>query len=167
MIKFTTHAAAIINATSRADSAWVKASEVTAMHIMQYIDANVVDGLARTVENAKLLGTEVRAGFEKYVMIGAIKKATVSNYAQGAQRAFFHNVDWTPRAFQQPELALPGGKAKPAKSGTVTKTNSEALVKTLVKALEQCRTIGNDATAAGIVDLICEIKPDFTEQTAE
>jgi hypothetical protein len=164
---FATHAAAIMGATAKADQAWVKSSAVTAQHMMQFIDAASVAGVDRTVDNAKAIGAAVRAGFEKFVLMGAIQKSTVSNYATGASRAFFHNVAWEPRTFQDPALALPGGKAKAAKAGTVTTTNNDALVKTLVKALEQCRTIGNDSTAAGIVDLICEIKPDFTEQTAE
>ena len=165
---FSRAATAIMAATERADQQWIKASTVTGQQITRFIDACIVAGVERTPANAKLVGAAIRNGFEKYIAIGAIKKATVGNYATGAARAFFHNVEWTPTTFQDPALAVPdaNGKTK-AKSGSVTTTNNEQLVKTLVKALEQCRTIGNDATAAGIVDLILEIKPDFTEQTAE
>jgi len=165
---FARAATVIMTATERADQQWIKASTVTGQQITMFIDACIVAGLERTSANAKLVGAAIRSGFEKYLATGSIKKATVGNYATGAARAFFHNVEWTPTTFQDPALAVPdaNGKTK-AKSGSVTTTNSEALVKTLVKALEQCRTIGNDATAAGIVDLILEIKPDFTEQTAE
>ncbi len=165
---FARAATVIINATERADQQWIKASVITGQQITMFIDACFVAGIERTSVNAKLVGAAVRSGFEKYVTMNAIKKATVGNYATGAARAFFHNVEWTPTTFQNPELAVPdaNGKTK-TKSGSVTTTNNEQLVKTLVKALEQCRTIGNDATAAGIVDLIIEIKPDFVESTGE
>ena len=164
---FNAHAKAIMCATERADQMHIKASTITGQHMMQFIDAAMVAGVDRTVENAKALGAAVRMGFENYVLTGAIQKATVSNYATGASRAFFHAVEWTPRTFQVPELALPGGKAKGAQSAGPTKTtDSKALVKTLAKALEQARIMQNDVTASGIVDLIMELDPEFTEQTA-
>lgn len=166
---FSRAATAIITATERADQAWGKASAATAQQITMYLDSCTVSGLTRDATNAKAIGAAVREGFEKYILTGAIKKATVANYATGAARAFFHNVEWTPRTFQDPALAVPdaNGKTKTRKSGSVTTTDAKALVKTLVKALEQCRTIGNDATAAGIVDLIIEIDPEFKEPTGE
>ena len=164
---FATHAAAIMGATAKADQAWIKSSAITAQHMLQFIDAARVAGVERNIDNAKSIGAAVRDGFEKFVLMGAIQKATVSNYATGASRSFFHSVDWTPRTFQDPALALPGGKAKGAKTAGSTKTtDSKALIKTLAKALEQARIMQNDATAAGILDLVMELDPDFSEQSA-
>ena len=165
---FSRAATAIITATERADQAWGKASAATAQQITMYLDNCTVSGLTRDAVNAKSIGAAVREGFEKYIATGAIKKATVQNYATGAARAFFHNVEWTPRTFQDPALAVPSATTgKTRTSGSVKTTDTKALVKTLSKALEQARIMQQDATASGIVDLIIEIDPTFTENTGE
>jgi hypothetical protein len=47
-----------------------------------------------------------------------LDKATVGNYAQGAMRAFYHGLEWSPRAFQGEDKgglpALPWSKKAPA-----------------------------------------------------
>ena len=164
MVKFNAHAKAIIKALDAADQGFIKAHEVTAKQMAQFIDACYVSGLQRTPAAAKLVGAAVREGFADFVDMGAIQKSTVANYATGAQRAFFHGVPWTAGTHKDPALAVPNpntGKTRTA--GTVKTTDSNALIKTLAKALDQARTLKNDALAAGIVDLIIEIDPEFKE----
>jgi hypothetical protein len=155
----------VILALEKGDQATIKASQQVAIIFNQFIDAQRTFGdLPKDAKGAKVIGTMVREGFADFVATGAILKSTASNYATGAARAFYHGVEWTPRTFMQPELAVPNAATGKTKvSGSVKTTDLKALIKTLVKALEQCRTIGNDATAAGIVDLIIEIDPDFKE----
>jgi hypothetical protein len=48
-------------------------------------------------------------------------------------------------------------------SGAVTKTTPEAAEKTARKLIGQLRTLGNDAVAAAVVDVMLEFNPKFTE----
>lgn len=162
MVKF--NARPVILALEKADQAGIKASAAIAIHVNQFIDACRVSSIPRDAKGAKAVGAAMREGFADYVATGAIQKSTVANYATGASRAFFHNVDWTPRTFQDPALAVPSAKTGKTKtSGAVRTTDNAALIKTLSKALEQARIMQQDATAAGIVDLIMELDPEFTE----
>jgi hypothetical protein len=166
---FDNAARAIITAQAKADRMSSKTGAIIAQSIQQHIDACAVANVPRDLQGVNAIGKGIREcqAFIDAVAIGTFEKKTITEYAQGAMRAYFHNVPFSQGLKNDPSMVLPGGKAKAAKAGSVTTTNNDALVKTLVKALEQCRTIGNDATAAGIVDLIVEIKPDFTEHVAE
>ena len=167
MVKFNSRA--VILALDKGDQATIRASQRVAILFNQFIDACRVDGsIPRDAKGAKMVGTLVRDAFVDYVATGAILKPTVSNYATGAARAFFHNVEWTSTTFQNPALAVPSATTGKTKvSGSVKTTDAKALIKTLVKALEQARIMQQDPTAAGIVDLIMELDPEFKEQTAE
>ena len=159
---------AYLRTLRKADKAALSATAVLSQTIMMYLDSCAVAGLVRDSKTSSAISAAIRAGFADAIASMDIEKGTVYNYANGAARAWFHNVDWEPTTFQNPALAVPNanGKTK-VKSGSVTTTNNAALVKTLVKALEQCRTIGNDTLAAGIVDLILEVNPEFKEATGE
>lgn len=164
MVKFNAHAKAIIKALDAADQGFIKAHEATAKQMTQFIDACYVSGLQRTPAAAKLVGAAVREGFADFVAMGAIQKSTVANYATGASRAFFHGVEWSAGTHKDASLAVPNpNTGKTRTSGTVKTTDNKALVKTLSKALEQARIMQADSLAAGIVDLIIEIDPTFTE----
>lgn len=164
MVKSMFNAKPVILALERGDQATIKASQQVAIIFNQFIDAQRVGGLPKDAKGAKIIGTMVREGFADFVATGAILKSTASNYATGAARAFFHNVEWTPRTFQQPELAVPSASTGKTKvSGSVKTTDLKALIKTLAKALEQSRVMKYDASASGIVDLIIELDPDFKE----
>jgi hypothetical protein len=154
----------VILALERGDQATIKASQRVAIIFNQFIDAQRVYGLSKDAKGAKIIGTMVREGFADFVATGAILKSTASNYATGAARAFYHGVEWTPRTFMQPELAVPSASTGKTKvSGSVKTTDLKALIKTLAKALEQSRVMKYDASASGIVDLIIELDPDFKE----
>lgn len=163
MIKFP--ARKVLAALEKGDQATIKASQQIAVIFNQYIDAARVDpSIPRDAKGAKSLGALIRESFEDYILMGAIQKSTVSNYATGAQRAFFHGVEWSAGTHKDPALAIPNqNTGKTRTSGSVKTTDSKALVKTLSKALDQARTLKNDALAAGVLDLIIEIDPTFTE----
>ena len=167
---FARGAVSLINAQKSHDTASAKFADIISRTFQMYLDACSIAGIPRDVRTVKAIGTTIRND-ERIVKActhdGTLVSKTVTEYAQSAMRAYFHNVPFSQGLKNDPSMVLPGGKAKAAKAGSVTTTNNDALVKTLVKALEQCRTIGNDATAAGIVDLIIEIKPDFVEAVAE
>jgi hypothetical protein len=164
MVKSMFNAKPVILALEKGDQATIKASQQVAIIFNQFIDAQRISGLTKDAKGAKVIGTMVREGFADFVATGAILKSTASNYATGAARAFYPGVEWTPRTFQQPELAVPSATTGKTKvSGSVKTTDTKALVKTLSKALEQARIMQQDATASGIVDLIIELDPDFKE----
>lgn len=166
---FSRGAVALIAAQQSHDKASGKFAEILSRTFQMYLDACSVAGVPRDAKSVKAIGSTIRNDeriVKACVFDGTLVAKTVTEYAQSAMRAYFHNVPFSQGLKNDPAMVIPGGK-KVAKSGSVTTTNNEALVKTLVKALEQCRTIGNDATAAGIVDLIIEIKPDFVESTGE
>ncbi len=166
---FSRGAVALIAAQQAHDKASGKFGDILSRTFQMYLDACSVAGVPRDAKSVKAIGSTIRNDeriVKACVFDGTLVAKTVTEYAQSAMRAYFHNVPFSQGLKNDPAMVIPGGK-KAAKAGSVTTTNNEALVKTLVKALEQCRTIGNDATAAGIVDLILEIKPDFTEQVAE
>lgn len=163
MVKFNSRA--VILALEKGDQATIRASQQIAIVFNQFIDACRVDAdIPHDAKGAKTVGTLVRESFVDYVAMGAIQKSTVSNYATGAQRAFFHNVEWSAGTHKDPALAIPNqntGRTRTA--GAVKTTDNAAIVKTLVKALEQARIMQADSLAAGIVDLIIEIDPEFKE----
>lgn len=167
MIKF--NARKVVLALEKGDQATIKASQQIAVVFNQYIDACRVSDISKDAKGAKSVGSAVREGFADFIAMGAIQKSTVSNYATGAARAFFHGVEWSARLFMDPALAIPSattGKTR-ANAGSVKTTDSKSLVKTLAKALDQARTLKNDALAAGVLDLIIEVDPEFKESTGE
>lgn len=165
MIKFP--ARKVVLALDAADKVYAKASEKIAVIFNQFVDACRVSDIPKDAKGAKRVGTLVREAFAEYVASGAMGpsgKTTVTNYATGAQRAFFHNVPWTAGTHKDSSLAVPNpntGKTRTA--GSVKTTDNAAIVKTLTKALEQARIMQADSLAAGIVDLILEVDPEFKE----
>ena len=70
-----------------------------------------------------------------------------------------HKADGTPR-----EAKSEGeGEGADTKSGAVKSTTPEACEKTARKLIEQLRLLGKDDTAAGIVDVMREFNPEFSE----
>lgn len=166
---FARGAVALIAAQQSHDKSSAKFADILSRTFQMYLDACSVAGVPRDAKTVKVIGSTIRNDeriVKACVYDGTLIPKTVTEYAQSAMRAYFHNVPFSQGLKNDPAMVIPGSK-KAAKSGSVTTTNNDQLVKTLVKALEQCRTIGNDVTAGGIVDLILEIKPDFTEQVAE
>lgn len=73
-----------------------------------------------------------------------------------------HKADGTPRE-AKPESDTEGAGT----SGAVKSTTPEAAEKTARKLIEQLRILGKDDTAAGIVDVMREFNPEFSETEAK
>jgi len=162
-----TGARKIASTLNRACKASIKADQTVAVILNQFIDACRISGIERSAKGAEAVRKAVIAGSQDYIEMGGPVAKTFQNYATGVKRAFFHGVEWTPRTFQDPALAVPSTTTGKTRAGSVTKTNNAALVRTLAKALQQTRLMENDVLAGGILDLILEIDPVFTETIAE
>jgi hypothetical protein len=155
----------------------------SAMQMM--IDAASAAGVKRDETGVSAFGDMVRncETFVDAVAEGMLLQKTVTEYAQGAMRAYFHGVEWTPRLKNDPDMRLPWSKApaKGAKVSTVIGANAsaaakaaetvattskalprpqlDALLRTTLKAL---RDAGLVETAAEVLDVFLEIE-GFTE----
>jgi hypothetical protein len=165
MVKF--NVSPIARALTALDKTSAKTSAAITIAFNQFIDAVRLDGnIKRSCTGAKTVQKIVREAMLSLVAKTLLEESSARNYATGAARAFFHNVEWTASTHKNPALAVPNpNTGKTRTSGSVKTTDAKALVKTLVKALEQARIMQQNATAAGIVDLIIEIDPTFTENT--
>lgn len=171
---FEAYAKTIISIRAKADKAESKASEVIAQSIQQYLDACIVSGLARDVQNAHAIKAAIGdcQAFVDAVACGTYESKTINAYANGAARAFFHGVDWTPTLQNDPALKVPNKNGKvrasgAAESGTTTlKITRAALDKTLSKALEQMRALTLDDTAADLLDFLLDNLDGFEETEA-
>lgn len=78
-----------------------KFSKAAKLIFDSWIDAARAAGLERSEAGCKAL----RAAFleqedvARAIREGLWERATVGNYAQGAMRAFYHGLEWSPRAF--------------------------------------------------------------------
>jgi len=106
-----------------------------------WLDAAARAGVPRDEAGCKALR---KAFIENEVVVRGIEegvwlRSTITNYAQGAMRAYFHGTEWTPRAFQSEENggvpALPwstqpkaskASEAKDAKDAKVAKASEAA-----------------------------------------
>lgn len=156
--------AAALNKACKAD---IAAAQKAAVILNQFIDACRVSGVERTPQGAEAVRKAFVAGCQEYILMGGPVKTSFDNYATGVKRAFFHGVEWTPRTFQDPVLAVPSAKTGKTRAGSVSKTNAKELIKTIRRAIEQARLLKQDAVAQGLVDLGFEIDPEFTETAAE
>ena len=122
-------------------------------------------------EACEALGKEIRESefFALLILDGIYGKTSVSNYAQGAQRALYFNLEWTPTLFQSVSKLPWSKKAKPKAlaSGTVKTTDRSELDKTLSKALAQARLLGLLEFSADLVDLLVERLDGFKEVEAK
>ena len=99
--------------------------------------------------------------------------SAVDNYPTAVKLAFIHDVPFAASLFTKAgkiaagiETAEPADKAD-EKAGTVKTTNPAETAKTARKLIAQLRLLGRDDTAAGIVDVIRESFPDFSEVDAD
>lgn len=169
-VSFESFGSSIIRATATADKASCKARDAIAQAFSQFLDACVIAGVTRDEEGCKALGEEIRTcqAFLDGVPMGTIEKATVTNYAQSAMRAYFHDVAWYASAFLSEEKgglpALPwskGATKSGARNGKVSVTTDAELMLTIRKALEQCTLLNRDVIKSILIDAACEIDPDF------
>jgi site-specific recombinase XerD len=167
MVKF--NVSPIARALTALDKTSAKTSAIIATVFNQFIDACRVDGsIKRDAKGAKIVQKIVREAMDSLVAETLLEESSARNYSTGAARAFFHGVEWTASTHKDPALAVPNpNTGKTRTSGSVKTTDLKALIKTLVKSLEQARIMQSDKTAAGIVDLIIELDPAFKESTGE
>jgi len=169
---FTKSAKALLAATNGLDSATAKFSGALCTTLQQYLDACAMSGIERTQKGCATIGKAVR---ENEVMVkawfhdGTLQQKTVTEYAQGMMRAYFHNVPFTQGLKNDPDMKIPsvdgtvkgGGKVK--SGGKVQSTNRAELDKTIAKMLEQARLIGLTEFAATILDVCLDSLDGFKE----
>lgn len=160
------------------DKAASKASEAIAKAMGDIVTAATASGLPRNEKGVKHLMQHVREcqTFIDAAAEGLILAKTITEYAQGVGRAFFHGCEWTPRLKNDPSMALPWGKAKPKASEGGTEIDSETTmaskakpgkVKTVSKddafatarlLLSQLRALNLSSVAADILDEMLEVE---------
>ena len=170
-VSFNAFGSTILKATGAADKAQGKARDIVASAFQQYLDSCTVAGIARNEAGVKSIGDEVRTCqvFLDAVATGTLEKNTVTNYAQSAMRAYFHEAAWYASAFVSEEKgglpALPWGKGAKGKTGAkvgkVTKTDNKALLDTIRKAIEQAVLLNRDVIKSILIDAALEIDEDF------
>jgi hypothetical protein len=167
-VSFNADALAIVKAIDRGTKAYVKATAEVARIMQSYIDRWFISN-GKSEQSVKAMGAAIRdsQAVIDLVASGAIEKKTFTEYAQGAMRALHYGVPFAADLKNNPDMALPWGKAKAggasAKSGKVTSTSRAELDKTLTKALAMARTLGLLEFAADLVDLCTDSLDDFKE----
>jgi hypothetical protein len=167
---FNNAATAIIKALSAADNAAAKYSVALATTMQQYLDNCAISGLLRDNAMVKAIGNEIRTcqAMLDAVATGMLEKKTVTEYAQSAMRAYFHEVPFAQGLKNDPAFQIPNAngdvKVKaPSKAGKVSKTSRAELDKTIVKMLEQARVLGLNEFAADMLDVCLESLDGFKE----
>ena len=165
---FDAYAKTIIKGYESFDNATAKLSATVHSTMQAYIDACATNGVARDKAGCTALGKAIREcdAVQAIVATGAMEKKTFTEYAQSAMRAHFHAVPFEASLKNNPDFALPWGKAKESsgtKSGKVESTSRAELDKTLSKALKQARLLGLTEFAANFLDLCLESLDDFSE----
>ena len=171
---FTHHAADIVKAYGFFDKASEKFSAAVSRTMNQYVDAcRIAPDMAKDEASCKALQKAIREA-EPFVRAAAdrrIEPKTITEYAQGAARAYFYGVEWTPRLKNDSDMALPWSKKgagnTATKAGKVESTDRAALDATIVKALKQARMLGLLDFAATLLDHAIESLDGFTEPTEQ
>jgi hypothetical protein len=167
---FTKSAKALLTATAGLDHATAKFAGLVSLNLQQFLDVCATAGVLRDHKGCAAIGKAVR---ENDVMVkacvfdGTLRQKTVTEYAQGLMRAYFHNVPFTQGLKNDPAFKIPNAngdnsKAKgPKAGGKVQTTDIKALLETLCKAMDQCTILNQDSIRAGILDLCVELNPKF------
>lgn len=170
---FTPFAKAIVRSYGAWDRASDKFSAELSRTMNQYVDAcRIAPDMAKDKESCDAIAKAIRTAepFERAVRDGLLQPKTIAEYANGAARAYFHGVEWTPRLKNDPDKGLPWGKAKGSKgtkAGAVTSTSRADLDQTIQKALAQARLLTLHGLAAALLDVAVEHLEGFEEKTAQ
>ena len=161
-------AKSIITAQRQADKVNVKAGAVITQSIQQHLDACAVAGVSRDLQGVNAIGKVIREcqAFLDAVAVGTFEKKTITEYAQGAMRAYFHNVPFAASLKNDPEFKIPAKDGSVKKAGSVSTTTQAAAFKTARKLLEQLRLIECDDCAAAVLDAMLDGFEDFAETEA-
>ncbi len=169
---FTKSAKALLSATNGLDNATAKFSSAVSSNLQQYLDACAMSGIERDQKGCATIGKAVR---ENEVMIkawqfdGTLLQKTVTEYAQGMMRAYFHNVPFTQGLKNNPDMIIPkanGDTSKPTgpkAGGKVQSTTRAELDKTIQKLLVQARLMGLNEFAADVLDVCLDSLEGFKE----
>ncbi len=121
-VSFEKHAASIVKARIAADRAESKFTDVVNASINAFIDTVRAAGIKADEASCKALAVEL-SGCQVVVdaiASGLFEAKTFTEYARGAERAFFHGVPWSASLKNNPDMGLPWskprgpkGKAKP------------------------------------------------------
>ena len=161
---FDAAASAIMEALEACDAVSARASTLIVITIQQYLDSATASGVKRVQASCEAIGQAVRDAFVDYVAMGQIEGKTVTEYAQGAQRAFFFDCPWTPGIKNDADKKLPWSKKagkSGAKSGKVSTTDTAALILTIRKGIEQAMLLNLLECKGGLIDLAVELDPEF------
>ena len=161
---FDRGAKAIIAAQTAADKIAVKTSDAIAKAIQRHLDSCATAGVPRDLPGVNAIGKGIRECqvFLDSVAIGFFEKKTITEYAQGAMRAYFHNVAFSAALKNDPAYKIPA-KDGSVKAGAVSVTTTAAFHKTLIKALRQARMLGLEEQAADMLDFLLESFDGFSE----
>lgn len=162
-------AKSIIAAQRKADAVASKSSAVIAQSIQQHLDACAVAAVPRDLQGVNAIGKAIREcqAFLDAVAVGTFEKKTITEYAQGAMRAYFHNVPFSASLKNDPAFKIPAKDGSVKSGGAVSTTTADAAAKTARKLIAQLRMLGQDDAAAGIVDVMLEANPEFSEAEPE
>jgi hypothetical protein len=165
---FDIGAKAIIAAQTAADKIAVKTSDAIVQAIQKHLDACAVAGVPRDSQGVNAIGKGIREcqAFIDSVAVGFFEKKTITEYAQGAMRAYFHNVAFAASLKNDPAYKIPA-KDGSVKAGSVSVTTVAAFHKTLIKALQQARLLGLEEQAADMLDFCLESFDGFSETDAD
>lgn len=165
---FDASARAIVTAQKAFDKVAVKASAAIVQAMQMHLDTCAVAGVPRDNAGVNALGKSIRECqvFLDSVALGLFEKKTITEYAQSAMRAYFHNVPFTPALKNDAAYKIPAKDGSVKSSGSVKTTSNEALYKTLQKAIEQCRVLGQDGKAADLLDFCLDTFEGFSEVEA-
>ena len=146
-VSFDSNARNIGKAFAGFDKAHGKLTAAVAREMQAYIDQWFITN-GKGEQSVKAMGAAIRDSqvVIDLVATGAMEKKTFTEYAQGAMRALHYGVPFAADLKNNPDMALPWGKAKTsgtaAKNGKVSTTTRAELDKTLTKALAMARTLG-------------------------
>lgn len=162
---FDASARAIVTAQRAFDKVAVKASAAIVQAIQMHLDACSVAGVPRDLPGVNAVGKGIRECqvFLDSVAQGLFEKKTITEYAQSAMRAYFHNVPFTPALKNDAAMKIPAKDGSVKSAGSVKTTSNEALYKTLQKAIGQCRVLGMDEQAADLLDFCLDTFTGFSE----
>ena len=125
------------------------------------------------------------------IAVGFFEKKTITEYAQGAMRSYFHNTAFTASLKNDPAFKIPAkdgsikggsgaggagkggsvkggaGKGGSGKGDAGSTTTIAAFHSTLVTALRQARQLGMVDQAADLLDFLLEAFDGFSETETE
>ena len=178
---FDSGAKAIVAAQTAHDRIAVKSSDAIVKAIQKHIDACATAGVPRSLAGVNAIGRSIRECqiFIDAVATGFFERKTITEYAQGAMRAYFHNVAFTATLKNDPAYKIPAedgsvkggsgkggsGKGGSGKGGSMTTVAD--FHATLISALQQARTLGLIEQAADMLDFCLESFDGFSETDAD